>query len=38
MTTALPPGPPEIPQNLWDIAIGLLAFTLGWLVRHFRKK
>jgi len=34
-TSALPPGPPEVPQYVWDSIVGFVAFAVGWLWRHF---
>lgn len=38
MTNAAPPGPPEVPQVVWDSIVIALAAAVGWLVRHFTKK
>jgi hypothetical protein len=37
MTNALPPGPPEVPQQVWDAVIAFVSFGLGWLWRHLTK-
>jgi len=37
MTSALPPGPPEVPQQVWDLVLGFVSFGLGWLWRHLTK-
>ncbi|HXJ70392.1 MAG TPA: hypothetical protein VNM39_15925 [Verrucomicrobiae bacterium] len=33
--TALPPGPPEVPQAVWDAIVGIVSFVAGWVWRHF---
>lgn len=37
-SSALPPGPPEIPQFLWDAIIGAVSALAGYLARYFQRK
>lgn len=35
---ALPPGPPEVPQAVWDTVVSLVSLVVGWFVRKWWKR